>query len=277
MGKVPKKSVNWCAVVLFGMAAGLLVSAGMLLIFYLKPQSAVIKCAADMTMPADPLVNKVYEYQPPRYDISEEEPISYEMQLDMQKVSDHHSVNPEVAGWIYIPDTPIDYPIVQTGDNDKYLHRNWRGEDSFAGSIFADYKCVLENSENSLLYGHNMANGSMFASLRRFRDTEWAAEHMYFEVATLTKRYLYRVVSVNVLYGMNGADFRYWDCTNLGKKDYEAFAQNVRDTSEVWYGWSEDPEKIPPYGTRLITLQTCVSGSDDGMRFIVFGECMGER
>lgn len=280
MGKSPKKVIKRWQAALFGISGGLLMSSVMLLFLTLAntPRGAVIRYAAAAEMPEMQLIGKTYEYSPPqRENALLQDKISYEMKLDMQKVQEHHAVNPDVVGWIYMPDLPVDYPIVQGQDNDKYLHRDWTGADSFAGCIFEDYRSRIENSENALLYGHNMASGSMFAGIRRFRDPEWTKTHMYFEVATLSKRYLYKVVSVNVLYGLNGAEFRYWDCIDMGRKDFEAFTQNIRETAEVWYGWAEGTDKAPAYGTRIITLQTCMSGADDGMRVVVFGECLGER
>ena len=60
----------------------------------------------------------------------------YTMHIDMEKVRQHHEKNPDVVGWVYVNDTPIDYPIVQKDDNAYYIDRDWEGNHSSAGSIF---------------------------------------------------------------------------------------------------------------------------------------------
>jgi len=79
------------------------------------------------------------------------------------------NINPDFVGWIMIPGTTIDYPVVRGGDNDKYLERTFNGKPNASGSIFIDYRC--ENNFGSpvcVAYGHNMKNGTMFAPLRNY-------------------------------------------------------------------------------------------------------------
>lgn len=202
------------------------------------------------------------------------EPPTYEMQIDMGTVQSYHYTNPDVIGWLYIQDTAVNYPIVQGTDNVFYMDHNWRGQSYYGGSIFADWQCSLEQSDNALVYGHNLANGTMLHGIKYYKDKEWGEAHRYFEVATLTTRYLYEVMSVNVIYGEAGADFTYWNCIDLTEEEYDAFVQNIRRTSYIWYG---DEDHLPKDGTdRIITLQTCNSGANDGMRCVVFARCLGE-
>jgi hypothetical protein len=78
-------------------------------------------------------------------------------------------INPDVYGWISIAGTDINYPIVQGKDNDEYLHRTYKRENLFVGSIFMDYQNSADFSDcNSIIYGHNMKDGSMFGKLSRF-------------------------------------------------------------------------------------------------------------
>jgi len=93
--------------------------------------------------------------------------------IDMQS-----NINKEVVGWITIPDTRIDYPIVAAEDNDYYLRRDIYGNSANAGSIFMDYRCASDFSDfNSIIYGHNMKNRSMFGDLREFADSNFFNEH----------------------------------------------------------------------------------------------------
>ena len=80
---------------------------------------------------------------------------------------------PDVVGWITIPGTQIDYPFVQAEDNDKYLRADINGDYLYAGSIFMDALSAPDFSLfNTIIYGHNMKNGSMFGTLPIFRDEE---------------------------------------------------------------------------------------------------------
>lgn len=87
---------------------------------------------------------------------------------------------PDAIGWLYIPDTAINYPIMQSGDNDFYLHHGYKGSYLKAGSIFLDYRCEnrFMNPVN-IVYGHNMRNGSMFAGVLNFADPAYFDNHRY--------------------------------------------------------------------------------------------------
>ncbi len=261
---------------LLSLSAGLLLASGMIFLFlYLNTEPKILPeriACAEAAVDATLFVKETEPTTEPTEPTTE--PITYEMQIDLQTVKDHNAANADVIGWVYIQDTPINYPIVQAKDNYYYMDKNWKGQYSFSGSIFADWRCRIDRSENSLLYGHNMGNGTMFHAVKYYKDAEWGNEHLYFEVATLEKRFLYKAVSVNVIYGEEGADFTYWNCVEMNKREYEEFIQNIYDTSTVWYG---DTEQLPEFGKdRMIALQTCNSGASDGMRCVLFAQCLGE-
>ncbi|MBQ8686967.1 MAG: class B sortase [Ruminococcus sp.] len=205
--------------------------------------------------------------------------VDYDMKLDLAYVEEYDAVNADVAGWLYIEGTVIDYPIIQCGDNYTYIHQDWMGNYSYSGCIYADFRGDIDESNLNLLYGHNMADGSMLSSIRGYLDEEWGKERRYFEVASEEKRYLYEVFSVNVLYGESGADFTYWmpdqsDTLELSKADFKAYINSIKSSSNVWYA---DEDDMPEYGDQIIGLQTCNSGADDGMRCVLFAKCLGER
>jgi len=85
--------------------------------------------------------------------------------------------NPDYIGWIRINGTNIDYPIVQGTDNIKYLTTTFMGERNPSGAIFMDSECSYGFTGLAILHGHNMRNGSMFADLHNFRDTDFLAQH----------------------------------------------------------------------------------------------------
>jgi len=85
--------------------------------------------------------------------------------------------NPDIVGWITVPYTNIDYPIVQARDNDYYLRRDLNGEYATPGTIFMDCRCAPDGADYSILYGHNMKSGSMFGTLKRFGEKAFFDAH----------------------------------------------------------------------------------------------------
>ena len=93
--------------------------------------------------------------------------------------------NPDTIGWIRVPDTNIDYPIVQGTDNDFYLKHDFYGEKNVAGAIYLDFESEKDFiSRNNILYGHNMKNGSMFKDVVRYKDPEYFKSHQFFSIYT---------------------------------------------------------------------------------------------
>ena len=93
--------------------------------------------------------------------------------------------NPDTVGWIRVPDTRIDYPIVQAADNEKYLHTDFDGGESVYGAVYLDSDSRADFSGwNNPIYGHHMKDGSMFKDVVNFKDEAFFKEHRYFEVYT---------------------------------------------------------------------------------------------
>ena len=198
----------------------------------------------------------------------------YELRIDMNQVQNYHNSNGDVIGWIRIQDTAVNYPIMQTDNNWFYTDHTWQGHPSSAGAIFADWRCDLDNTDNAVVYGHNLANGSMLHAIKNYKVEDWGRRHPFIEVASLSRRYLYRVMSVNVLYGENGAKFEYWNFIRMNGARYRYYLESMRNTSQVWYA---DDRHLPrDNDDRIIALQTCNSGAHDGMRCVVFAQCMGD-
>ena len=117
---------------------------------------------------------------------------------------------PDVAGWLTIPNTNIDYPFVQYKDNAFYLRRDLNGDDAAAGTLFMDCRCKEDfSSQNTIIYGHHMKNGSMFGALKAFAESEFFAANprgaIYLPLETLTLEiFAYLVVKATdeEIYGM---------------------------------------------------------------------------
>ena len=96
-----------------------------------------------------------------------------------------NSAYPDAIGWLYIPDTVINYPVMQSDDNFYYLDHAYDGSPLKAGSVYLDYRCEgrFQNPIN-IVYAHNMKNGSMFAQITRFKNDSFFESHKYGWLAT---------------------------------------------------------------------------------------------
>lgn len=107
------------------------------------------------------------------------------------------AINSDVAGWIIIPDTEINYPIVKSSDNDYYLNHTFEKKVNYAGSIFIDYRQARDFSDmNTFIYGHNVYHGTMFAELEKFKDAQFFNDHPYIYLYTPQGNYRAEVMSM---------------------------------------------------------------------------------
>lgn len=114
-------------------------------------------------------------------------------EIDFKKLK---KINSDVIGWIYIPGTEIDYPIVKGDDNEEYLHKTFDGTDNSSGSIFMDKNGKKDfQAEHNILYGHHMRNGSMFADLLEFREQSFVNKHHQIILYTPQKTLKLRVIA----------------------------------------------------------------------------------
>ncbi len=105
-------------------------------------------------------------------------------------------LNSECVGWISIPGTKVNYPVMYTpSDPEKYLKRNFYGQKSGAGVPFIDARCNLE-TDNLIIYGHNMKNRSMFGSLRNYLKEDYLKKHPIIEFETIDGCSYYEIIEV---------------------------------------------------------------------------------
>ena len=122
----------------------------------------------------------------------------------VDKLVDAYNKNSDVVGWLTVPGTDIDEPVVQSGDNDYYLRRTWTKESAQSGCYFADYECNFTNGNlptHTIIYGHSMElnddpNGQKFSQLKRWLDKDFAQKHPYIYFSTPEKDYVYQIFSV---------------------------------------------------------------------------------
>ena len=186
---------------------------------------------------------------------------------DLQK-----NTNADIYSWIYIPDTLVDYPVVQHAtDNNYYLNHNLDGSSGYPGCIYSeDYNKKDFSDPVTVLYGHNMKNGSMFAGLHKYGDAEYMKEHPYVYVYTEDKLYVYEIF----------AAYEYGNDHLLYEHDYSEGSQfstyiedikNIRDMNKVI---REDVEVTTE--DRILTLSTCISNKAES-RFLVQGVLLNEE
>ena len=174
-------------------------------------------------------------------------------------------INPDTVGYLKIDGTAIDYPVVKGKDNDYYLTHDFYGEKSKSGSVMMDCNCVVSpdgNSGNMVLYGHNMANGSMFATLHRFYDADFFNKNRYIYVYTPDRKLTYEIVSAfeyDNRHIMNSFDFSddnvFSDYLNMIKNPHSV-SVNKRNTELT----TDD---------KILVLSTCLNSGDG--RYLVQG------
>ncbi len=162
------------------------------------------------------------------------------------------AINPEVIGWIRVGAINVSYPVARAADNDFYLHRTFRKVDNFAGCIFEN----CDNSpyftdQNTIIYGHNMKNGSMFGQLRKFAEQETLDKNPYFWIFTPNFIYQYRIFSSAVV-GTTGDPYT----TRFSKEDFQRFINDSAARSEINCG-----DVTVTTSDRIVTLSTCTGDS----------------
>ena len=161
-------------------------------------------------------------------------------------------------GWINVPETKINYPVMYSGDNNFYLHRSVDGSYLRVGSIFLDYRCNSDfTSRINILYGHNMSDGSMFAEVMKFMDSGYFDSHNYGWLSTPNA--VYKIDFFSVSQPENYDDF--YDVNS----DVNLWLDDLRANSFIWrnIGISEED--------RFISLSTCTN-SEGSSRTVLIGK-----
>lgn len=187
--------------------------------------------------------------------------------------------NPDTRGWIFFENEDISYPIVQGSDDEKYLDVAFDGQNVRAGSIFLEaLNDALFKDTNSIIYGHNMRDQSMFGKLQKYKNEDgYYKDHLYFQIITGDKKYRFQVFSFNDVPDTSDV----YTLTFASNKEYADYLRNVISLSQVNIdvpnvaaeGTSADEALLANY-KKLATLSTCTSRDD--MRFVVIGTYVGE-
>ena len=173
--------------------------------------------------------------------------------------------NEELVGWIRIPGTAIDYPVMQTKeDNDYYLTHDFSREENAHGTPFLDVNCDIENSQNLIIYGHNMKDKSMFQNLMQYKDAQFCEENPVIELKTLQGSEEYRLLFVLTMSVEEMREFPYYTYIDMEDETYEEFIRQC--TAYATWLSSED---LPATGTKLLTLSTCEYSRENGRLAVI--------
>ena len=183
------------------------------------------------------------------------------IEVDFDKLK---SVNEDVVGWIYVDALPdISYPIVKGKDNQTYLHQTYEKNYNFAGTIFVDYENSGDFSDcNTLVYGHNMKNGSMFGHLKKFReDDKLYKQDKYFWILTPERNYRYEIITAYTT-SVNSDTYTLFKGPG---EEFEKYLETIKGYSEIQ---TDDTDLT--IKDRIVTLSTCTG--NESTRFVVQGK-----
>ena len=175
-----------------------------------------------------------------------------------------NDINQDTIGWLHINNTDINHPIVQTKNNDYYMTHNFKKEYNSAGWIFADYRNNFNTNDdkNTIIYGHNRKDGSMFSSLNNILDKNWHTDptNQIITLYTANKKLQYRIFAV---YTINAEEFE--NLTEFKtEKEYQNYINNSIQHSIYNFNTKVSTED------KIITIYTCANNNID--RIILQGK-----
>lgn len=173
-------------------------------------------------------------------------------------------LNPDITGWIWQENGAISYPVLYSGDNEKYLRRMPDQTFAVAGSIFLEARNSDRLTDpHVILYGHNMRNRTMFGELKQYKNEEYFRSHPYFQVYTPAGCRRYRVFAWQVV----PADSYAFTVPLTDSGEYDSFVRKLQNNCDYYSA------EAAAGGGQILTLSTC-TGIDD--RFVVHAVCVGE-
>lgn len=181
---------------------------------------------------------------------------AYETPIDFEEL---WKTNDEIYAWIQIPGTDIDYPIAQRTDDDAYyLNHTIEGTEGLPGAIYTE---AVNNKQftdfNTVIYGHNMKNGSMFAGLHKYEDKEFLKQNPYIYIYLPDKTLKYQIFAA-VIFDDRHIMHNFNYSTSEGQQEFLDEIAAVR-TMESTY---DDTIEVG-IESKIITLATCISGQPD--------------
>lgn len=195
--------------------------------------------------------------------------IKHGQEIDFEKLQ---KINDEIYAWIYVPGTKIDYPVAQSaGADDHYLKYNFKNEPEFAGCIYTEKKNRKDFTDpNTVVYGHNMKNGSMFQNLHKFEDEAFFDKNTEVYIYTPEKTYTYKIFAAYTYddrHLLKAYDFS-------KEKVFSNYLKNVLHRRDMGSNIRTSQEVTQK--DKIITLSTCVGGQPEN-RYLVQAVLTNER
>ena len=191
----------------------------------------------------------------------EEEKEEYVSPVDFDALQ---KMNPDIYAWISIPGTEVNYPILQSSTDDSYyLNHTVEGQEGYPGSIYTESCNGKDFTDyNTVIYGHNMKDGSMFRALHDYADAQFMEEHPYVEIYTPEEKFTYRVFAA-VVY----SDIHILKCYDFAVQEHrQSFLDSVYASRDMKNCFDQS---VPVTAdSKLLTLSTCIGGQKD-KRYIV--------
>ena len=171
-----------------------------------------------------------------------------------------HAINEDVAGWIWMKDTVVNYPVVHSQvDNDQYIHTTYDGQNNKSGSIFIDYRNSSGyTDDNTVIHGHNMKTGKMFAVLNRLRKQDFYDNHKEFYIMTPEGNRRYEIISVFQVDALSDL----YDRQFASVEEKQKWLNRVLRSSAILSPFTTD------VNDHFVMLSTCVSGEDERARIV---------
>ena len=175
--------------------------------------------------------------------------------------------NADCIAWITIDGTVIDYPVMHTPNAPGYyLHRNFNGKKASGGTLFLSEICNIDKSDNLIIYGHNMKNGTMFAALTKYKSKSFWQEHRFITLETSGGIRTYEVICALATDVSADNSFPYYEFSHtVNKNEFDTYVASCKRLAYYDIGLTAE------YGDQLLTLSTCEYTHENG-RFLVIAK-----
>ena len=200
----------------------------------------------------------------PDAEINEEQ--TGEEPVMLERYAALYEENKDLAGWLSIDGTKVDYPVMQGEDDEYYLHHDFYGEDSKYGCLYVKEQADLDAGTNFIIYGHNMKDGAMFGDLDLYLNESFYKEHPTVSFDTLYEERTYEIVAVfrSQVYNADDDVFKYYQFYEADtQEEFEEFYGNIKKLSLY------DTGVEAKYGDTFLTLSTCAYHVTDGRLVVV--------
>lgn len=173
------------------------------------------------------------------------------------------AINADVVGWLYCANTPVNYPVVQTNDNDYYLTHGFDGNKSSSGALFLDCRNnIAALDENFIIYGHRMKDDSMFGTIPQYAEQAYYDEHPIMYFLTPEQNYRVELFACRTVHSKE----KYFETYFENKIEFKRYLNKAIDQSYLQTDVTVDPQ----YPS--LTLVTCSTyANTDSPRLLVHG------